>query len=111
MGFDLSYDPSQVTATIMEGKPVNNRWSFVLPGISAAYTLVISKVGIVMNLGYYPGQKRPNGPYYEKLAVQYNFAPHFFTQLMLKAHGTTAAYITLGMGYRFHVRLGKKSEI
>jgi hypothetical protein len=109
-GFDLSYDPAQIRLLNLKGYDAKHRLNYLQPGINAAYALVISNVEVIMNLGYYTGQVTPNGKYYEKLAIRYNFARHFFTQLQFKAHGTTAAYLAWGAGYKFDLRYGKKKE-
>jgi hypothetical protein len=109
-GFDISYDPAQIRLLSMKGYEARHQLSYLQPGINAAYALVISNVEVIMNLGYYTGQVTPNGKYYEKLAIRYNFARHFFTQLQFKAHGTTAAYLAWGAGYKIDLRYGKKKE-
>jgi hypothetical protein len=111
-GFDLSYDASHVKVLEMRGSPASSALQIVRPGINAAYELVMSKVGIVVNLGYYLGGKESsNGPLYEKLAIQYNFSKDFFATAMLKVHFGRADYIGWGIGYHFNVDYGKRKKM
>lgn len=104
IGLDLSYDPSQVTILEMNGTPVENKLSVVRPGINAAYELVVSKLGVLFNLGgYLGGKETSNGPLYEKISVQYNFSKNFFASVMLKVHWGRADYIGWGLGYKFDI--------
>lgn len=110
IGLDLSYDPSQVTLLEMNGTPVENKLSVVRPGINAAYELILSKLGFLLNLGgYLGGKEKSNGPLYEKISVQYNFSKNFFASVMLKVHWGRADYIGWGVGYRFDVFYNKKT--
>jgi hypothetical protein len=109
-GLDLSYDPSQITLLEVNGIEVRNKLAILRPGINAAYELGMSKLGFIFNLGYYLGGKETsNGPFYEKLAIQYNFSKNFFASVMLKVHWGRADYIGWGIGYRFEKYYGKKT--
>ncbi len=110
LGLDLSYDPSQIKILEMQGDTVDNNFSILRPGINAAYELSMGKLGFIFNLGYYLGGKeKSNGPLYQKLSFQYNFAKNFFASVMLKVHWGRADYIGWGLGYRFNVYFGKKT--
>ncbi len=110
MGLDLSYDPSHIKILEMSDNPVDNKFKVLRPGINAAYQLVISKIGFIVNLGIYLGGKeKSNGPLYEKLALQYNFSQNFFASVMLKVHWGRADYIGWGLGYKFITHYGKKT--
>jgi hypothetical protein len=109
LGFDASYDPSQIDILKKKGIYVESDWQVVRPGINAAYQLVISKIGFIFNLGLYlAGKERSNGPLYEKISVQYNFSKNFFANIMLKVHFGRADYIGWGLGYKFDWTFGKK---
>jgi hypothetical protein len=109
LGFDLSYDPSQIVILEQQGTYVDNNWQVVRPGINAAYQLVLSKIGFIFNLGIYLGGKeRSNGPLYEKISLQYNFSKNFFANIMLKVHFGRADYVGWGLGYKFDWTFGKK---
>jgi hypothetical protein len=110
LGIDLSYDPSQIKILEMQGDTLENKLSVLRPGINAAYELSMGKLGFIFNLGYYLGGKeKSNGPLYQKLSFQYNFAKNFFASVMLKVHWGRADYIGWGLGYRFNVYFGKKT--
>lgn len=80
------------------------------PGINAAYSLGLSKVAFIFNLGYYlGGAEKSIGPLYEKLSFQYNFSKDFYTTVMLKVHWGRADYIGWGLGMRVEKLYGKKT--
>ncbi|MCX6305992.1 MAG: acyloxyacyl hydrolase [Bacteroidetes bacterium] len=110
IGLDCSYDPSQITTLEMKSIPVDNKLSVIRPGINGAYQLVMSRLGFLFNLGcYLGGKEKSNGPLYEKISVQYNFAKNIFAAVMIKVHWGRADYIGWGLGYRFDVVYGKKT--
>ena len=87
-----------------------NKFDIVRPGINAAYQLDLSKLGFILNLGYYlSGKEKSNGPLYEKISFQYCFTKHLFANVMLKVHWGRADYIGWGVGYRFEKFYGKKT--
>ena len=109
-GFDFSYDPSHIKILEMNGIEVTNKLKIIRPGINAAYQLMMSRVGIIFNLGYYlGGMETSNGPLYEKFAFQYNFTRELFATVMLKVHWGRADYIGWGLGYTINRKYGKKT--
>jgi hypothetical protein len=109
-GFDVSYDPSQIKTLEMNGVEVTNKIDIVRPGINAAYQLDLSKLGFILNLGYYlAGKEKSNGPLYEKISFQYSLTKSLFVNVMLKVHWGRADYIGWGLGYRFEKFYGKKT--
>lgn len=110
LGLDLSYDGSHVKTLEVQGDTLENQLSVLRPGINAGYSLGLSKIAFVFNLGYYlGGAEKSNGPFYEKLALQYNFSKDFFATVMLKVHWGRADYIGWGMGFRITKYYGKKT--
>lgn len=111
LGFDVSYDPSQLKTLERDSIFVDNNLEILRPGINVAYELVLSKLGFLVNFGYYlGGAETSNGPLYEKLTLQYNFTPNFFASVMLKVHFGRADYIGWGVGYTFDVWFSKKTK-
>ncbi|MEI6433731.1 MAG: hypothetical protein WCP32_02725, partial [Bacteroidota bacterium] len=55
------------------------------------------------------GKEKSNGPFYEKISVQYGFTKNLYAAVMLKVHWGRADYIGWGFGYRFDVSYGKKT--
>jgi hypothetical protein len=109
-GLDFSYDLSHIRILESNGDTVDNKFKIIRPGINGAYQLVMSRVGLIFNLGFYlAGLEKSNGPLYEKFAFQYNFTKDFFTTVMLKVHWGRADYIGFGLGYKFDVKYGKKT--
>ncbi|TRZ76754.1 MAG: hypothetical protein D4R97_00345, partial [Bacteroidetes bacterium] len=88
---------------------VTNKLKILRPGINAAYMLVLSKLGFILNLGYYlGGEERTNGPFYEKISFQYKFTKDFYANVMLKVHWGRADYIGWGLGLHIEQFYGKK---
>lgn len=109
-GLDLSYDNSHIKILETKGIEVNNKLQILRPGINGAYELLLSKLGFILNLGYYLGGKeKSNGPLYEKISFQYNVSKLFFVNIMLKVHFGRADYIGWGLGYHFLTFYGKKT--
>jgi len=109
-GLDLSYDPSHIKILEMQGQTVDNKLKILRPGLNAAYELIMGRLGFLINLGYYlGGMEKSNGPFYEKIGVQYNITKHLFANVMLKVHWGRADYIGWGLGYRLDVHYGKKT--
>ena len=110
LGLDISYDPSQIKVLEVKGITVTNKMEIVRPGINGAYQLMMSKLALILNVGYYfGGAEKSNGPLYEKISVQYGFTKELYAAVMLKVHWGRADYIGWGMGYRFDFVYGKKT--
>jgi len=108
-GLDFSYDESHVKILESHGVDVTNKLKILRPGINAAYMLVLSKLGFILNLGYYlGGLERSNGPFYEKISFQYKFTKDFYANVMLKVHWGRADYIGWGLGLHIEQTYGKK---
>jgi hypothetical protein len=109
-GLDLSYDGSHVAILESHGLDASNKFKILRPGINAAYELGLSKLSLILNLGYYlGGLEKTNGPLYEKISFQYNLSKYIFANVMLKVHFGRADYIGWGIGYRFVHLYGKKA--
>ncbi|MGE5424657.1 MAG: acyloxyacyl hydrolase [Syntrophothermus sp.] len=109
-GLDLSYDKSHIVKLEKQGDTLTNNLKILRPGVNAAYSLGLSKVAFIFNLGYYlGGAEHSNGPLYEKLSFQYNFTKYAFMTVMLKVHWGRADYIGWGLGIRMEQLYGKKT--
>jgi len=108
-GLDFSYDESHIKILESHGVDASNKLKIIRPGINAAYMLVLSKLGFIINLGYYlGGQEKSNGPFYEKISFQYKFTKDFYANVMLKVHWGRADYIGWGLGLHIEQLYGKK---
>ena len=108
-GLDLSYDESHVKILENRGVDVTDKFKILRPGINAAYMLVLSKLGFILNLGYYlGGLEKSNGPFYEKISFQYKFTKVFYANVMLKVHWGRADYIGWGLGLHIEQKYGKQ---
>jgi hypothetical protein len=62
-------------------------------------------MSIMLNLGInLTGLNKRDGYVYEKLALRFGITENLFSSLTLKAYYGKADYITLGLGYRIHVK-------
>lgn len=101
LGFDFSYDGSDVFILERRNIPLNSKTEIIRPGVNIAYELIMSRFSIVLNLGMYlSGKERSNGDLYEKLAFKIHLTDKIFTNLTLKAHAARADYLALGIGYK-----------
>ena len=70
-------------------------------GIYAAHELAISKVHVVMDLGYYLiSDWKDNGMIYNRIGLKYYFLENICANITLKTHWAKADYIELGVGYK-----------
>ena len=104
LGFDFSYDGSDIKLLERNNIEVTNNFSIIKPGISAVYEMMMSDVSLVFNLGMYLGGKeRSDGTSYEKLAIKYKLTKNIYTNITLKAHSGRADFVGFGLGYNFNV--------
>lgn len=102
LGFDFSYDGSDLMILERNHVEYNNNMQIIRPGLNFAYEMVMSRFSIVANLGMYlSGKERSDGDAYEKLAFKYHLTDRLFTNITLKAHAARADYIAFGLGYKF----------
>jgi len=107
-GFDLSYDGSDEKLLEIRGIYPEYEINLVKTGLTASYELAFSRMAIMLNLGsVITGLDKRDGYLYEKLALRFGLTDHIFTSLTLKAYYGKADYITLGIGYRIHVKYYK----
>ena len=107
-GFDVSYDDSDRKTLALQGTEVEHNIQLVKTGVNAAYELAFSRMAIMLNLGWQlTGLDTRDGYVYEKLALRYSFTRNLYSALTLKANYGKADFITLGVGYRFHIKFYK----
>jgi hypothetical protein len=101
-GIDVSYDGTDEELLKKEDIVLKNKFQLFQVGLCGTYALSLSKVSFIANLGFYVYSKyKGEGIIYEKIALQYHFNDHIFSNITLKAHAGRADYITLGVGYKF----------
>jgi len=104
-GFDVSYDGSDEKTLELRGVYAEHKIQIVKTGINAAYELAFSRMAIMLNLGWQlTGLDTRDGYVYEKLALRFGLTENLYTALTLKANYGKADFITLGLGYRFHLK-------
>jgi Lipid A 3-O-deacylase (PagL) len=103
LGFDFSYDQSDLSILDKNKIEYSNKFQIVRPGLNFAYEMVMSRFSIVANLGYYlSGKEKSDGDIYEKLGFKLHITDKVFANVTLKAHAARADYIAFGIGYRFN---------
>jgi len=104
-GFDVSYDGSDQKTLELKGKSYEHKVQLVKTGLNAACELSFSRMAIMLNLGWQlTGLDKSDGYVYEKLALRFGLTDDLYTALTLKANYGKADFITLGLGYRIHLK-------
>ena len=104
IGFDFSYDGSDLKLLERDKVEIENKLSIIKPGISAAYEMMVSRFSFVVNLGMYLGGKeQSDGTSYEKFAIKYKMTKNIYTNITLKTHSGRADFVGFGLGYHFNV--------
>jgi hypothetical protein len=104
-GFDISYDGSDEKTLELQGTTYEHKIQLVKTGVNAAYELAFSRMAIMLNLGWQlTGLDKRDGYIYEKLALRFGITKNLYTALTLKANYGKADFITLGVGYRIHLK-------
>lgn len=104
-GFDVSFDGSDEKTLELQGTYPEHNIQLVKTGLNAAYELAFSRMSIMLNLGWQlTGLDRRDGYVYEKLALRFGITDNLYSALTLKANYGKADFITLGIGYRIHMK-------
>jgi hypothetical protein len=107
-GFDISFDGSDEKTLELRGVYPEHTIQLVKTGLNAAYELGFSRMAIMLNLGWQlTGLDKRDGYIYEKLALRFGLTDNLYTALTLKANYGKADFITLGIGYRIHIKYYK----
>lgn len=71
-------------------------------GIKAAYTLVIERLRLIGQWGYYlKNEHEEEGPFYHRFGVRYDLDQGWVLNGTLRTHFAKADHFELGFGYRF----------
>jgi hypothetical protein len=107
-GFDVSFDGSDEKTLELRGVYPERDLQLVKTGINAAYELAFSRMSIMLNLGWQlTGLDKRDGYVYEKLSLRVGLTDNLYTALTLKANYAKADFVTLGVGYRIHIKYYK----
>ncbi len=105
LGFDISYDASDVMVLELQGKPPDKMIKVVKTGFTAAFELSFARTAMVFNAGFYlSGLDQSDGRFYEKLALRFDITDKLFANFTLKAHYARADYVAIGIGYKFNLK-------
>ncbi len=78
------------------------QWSIFQIGIYAAYVLPLEHLQFVLGMGgYVKDRYDPDGNFYHRVGMRYQFNNGITANLVLKSHWAKADYIEWGVGYTF----------
>jgi len=101
IGFDVSYDGSDMLILERNNMIVPNKISLVKTGFNFVYELEIGRLSFDVNYGFYlSGIDKSDGSVYHKLSMRYDITKHIFANITLKTHWGKADYIGWGVGYK-----------
>ncbi len=107
VGFEYSYDGTDYFTFNKNNEDEEDEISKIQiarPGFHFAYELILSRVSLLLNLGFnFGGKQKTEGNLYEKVGVKYHITKKLFAHVTLKANGGRADYINYGLGYRFNI--------
>jgi hypothetical protein len=107
-GFDVSYDGSDEKTLALRDVYPEHKIQLVKTGVNGAFELEFSRMAIMLNLGWQlTGLDTRDGYIYEKLALRFGLTKNLYTALTLKANYGKADFITVGIGYRIHIKYYK----
>lgn len=102
LGLDFLYNEA-LNVMYHAKSPVD--WRMVQTGFLVAYELNINRLKIYLGMGVYiKNDFNPNGLFYHKLGVRYEFSKHFFANFAVKTHWAKADYFEYGIGYKLFVK-------
>lgn len=105
VGFDFSYDGSDLFKLERNGSIVESKMEIIRPGLNFSYELVMSRVSFTFGLGgYLGGREKSDGNIYEKIGLKYLLSREVFAHVTLKAHAARADFIAFGIGYQLRLK-------
>ena len=118
-GFDLSYNEAYgATSIIVDGIPEKAPWQFkdkILFGVYPSFELVISKVSLILQPGFYLYRKKTDEGIetpatYQRIGIKYHFSDQWLAGVNVRAFNFTKAdFIEFNVGYRIKFKR-KKSK-
>jgi len=102
MGIDFLYNEA-LNHKLGRSSPVI--WDVLQTGAFIAYDLNINKLKIYLGMGIYlKNDLNPNGLFYHKIGIRYEFSEHFYANIAVKTHWAQANYLECGIGYKLFVK-------
>lgn len=100
-GFDFLYNEA-LNHGLNKTSPVV--WDVLQTGFLVGYELNINRLKMYVGMGIYIKNKlNPNGMFYHKLGLRYEFSKHFFANVAVKTHWAQANYMECGIGYKIFI--------
>lgn len=105
LGFDLTFDGSDMAVLDKKQIPYDSKWQLLKPGANFAYEMLLDKTSFLFNLGFHlAGKELSEGQMYQKLSVKQHFTNNLYGMITLTVHYGKADYIGFGMGYRLNFK-------
>ena len=108
IGLDFTVDRSDPFFAQRKGLIYKYKIQLLRIGVNAAYSLSMSKLSYMFNVGMYAsGVIRPSILYF-KLGLQYEITKQVFATVSLRTHFAQADFVGLGLGYKLPLYYYKK---
>lgn len=106
VGMETSLDLiSKQAVFAYKGYIPKTQWSIFQIGVYAAYVLPLDRLQFVLGMGtYLKDRYDPDGQFYHRVGMRYQFDCGVTANLVLKSHWAKADYIEWGIGYTFKHR-------
>jgi long-subunit fatty acid transport protein len=117
-GFDLSYNEAYgAKSVLVDGIPEKEDWQFkdkILFGVYPSFELVINKVSLIMQPGFYLYRKKVEDivtpSTYQRIGLKYHFNNHWLAGINVRAFNFSKAdFIEFNVGYRIMFQRAKKN--
>ena len=101
-GLDFFYNTAHKNEPDANDEIITSPSDILQMGISAAYTLQISKFSIFFSPGiYYYTAYVDDGNFYTRMGIRYLVKDHLLLNISMKTHYAVADHSEFGIGYRF----------
>jgi len=101
-GIDFFYNTAHKNELDKNDDVITKPSDILQMGISATYTLQISKFSIFFSPGYYLYTTYvDDGTFYTRMGIRYMFSDHLLLNISMKTHYAVADHAEYGIGYRF----------
>ncbi len=102
-GVDAIYDFSNIEDAKRDTAfDTNNSLNNLQIGVKLGYELVIGKIALPIEMGYYVVSKtKTDGPFYHRIGIRYYVNKHLVIIYSLKTQWAVAENLEFGIGYRF----------
>lgn len=109
VGMEVAFDVISKQAVFGYKRYIpKTQWSILQMGIFVGYVLPLDHLQFVIGMGKYVKDRYdPDGQFYHRVGMRYQFDNGITANLVLKSHWAKADYIEYGVGYTFHYKSRK----